>query len=157
MDNTTKPDTQNNQLIISSPSFKEGENIPAVYTCDGEGINLPLMIDNIPDGCQTLAIITEDPDTSKGTFDHWVVWNIPKMENIEEGINPGISGINGTGKTGYHGPCPPSGSHRYYFYVYALDVFLDLQAGANKQQLKDTMKPHILAEGTLMGRYQKTK
>lgn len=149
--------TATDTLTITSRAFEEGGPIPVSYTCDGEEINPPLTVRNIPHGTATLAIITEDPDTSKGTFDHWLVWDIPFMETIEENTNPGISGTNGAGKTGYHGPCPPDGSHRYFFYVYALDVTLSLEAGANKHQLKEAMKNHILAEGTLMGRYEKVK
>lgn len=152
--------TKNNQaddLIISSPAFQPEGDIPLKYSCEGQEINPPLHIENIPHGTQTLAIIVEDPDTSKGTFVHWVVYNIPLASTIKEDSLPGISGINGAGMTGYHGPCPPSGSHRYYFYVFALDAELDLKAGSDKDALQKAMEDHILAKGTLMGRYQKTK
>ncbi|MEP6748296.1 MAG: YbhB/YbcL family Raf kinase inhibitor-like protein [Bacteroidota bacterium] len=145
------------KLIISSPAFQQEGNIPSKYTCDGQEINPAFNIENIPDDTQTLAIVAEDPDASKGTFDHWVVWNIPKTGKIAENSTPGVSGKNGTGHTGYHGPCPPSGSHRYYFYVFALDTKLDLNAGSNKEELQAAMDEHILATGTLMGRYQKIK
>lgn len=147
--------SQAEELIISSPAFRNEGNIPSKYTCDGEGINPPLTVDNIPEGTQTLAVITEDPDAPRGIFDHWLVWNIPPESIIEEGRTPGISGKNGAGKTGYHGPCPPSGSHRYYFYVFALDSNLQLEAGADKKSLQSAMEPHILAKGGLMGRYQR--
>lgn len=104
----------------------------------------------------TLALIAEDPDTAKGVFDHWVVWNIERTEAIAEGSNPGISGVNGRGATGYRPPCPPDGRHRYFFYVYALDAHLDLVPGAKKDELKAAMEGHILAQGTLMGHYQKS-
>jgi Raf kinase inhibitor-like YbhB/YbcL family protein len=143
-------------LIITSPAFEEGGNIPSKYTCDGEEINPPLNIANIPHGGQMLAVIVEDPDAPNGTFDHWLAWNIPRASTIGENTNPGISGTNSGGKTGYHGPCPPSGSHRYYFHVFALDAILDLGAGENKQRLLEAMQPHILAKGTLMGRYQRS-
>lgn len=142
-------------LIISSPAFQNEGIIPAKYTCDGEDINPPLKVDKIPEGTQTLAIIVEDPDAPKGTFDHWLVWNIPPKNSIAENRIPGISGKNGAGKTGYHGPCPPSGYHRYYFHVFALDNSLDLEAGVDKKALQQAMEPHILAKGSLMGRYQK--
>src|SRR5881394_3412830 len=100
------------KLIISSPEFANGGSIPAKFTCDGDNINPPLEIGDIPHGTQTLAIVCEDPDAPKGTFDHWVVWNIPRTDNINEDSNPGISGTNSMHKTGYHGPCPPSGEHR---------------------------------------------
>jgi Raf kinase inhibitor-like YbhB/YbcL family protein len=146
------PTTKHDTLIISSPAFENEGDIPSKYTCDGEEINPPLNVDNIPEGTQTLAIIAEDPDAPKGTFDHWLVWNIPPESIIEENRIPGISGKNGAGKTGYHGPCPPSGSHRYYFYVFALDSSLDLPGGADKKTLKGAIEPHLLAKGTLMGR-----
>ena len=145
---------QPGNLIISSPAFREGENIPSKYTCEGEGINPPLKVENIPDGTQSLAIIAEDPDATGGTFDHWIVWNIPPHSTIIENRIPGISGKNSTGKTGYHGPCPPSGTHRYFFYVFALDQNLDLDAGSNKESLRIAMKSNILDHGKIMGRYK---
>ena len=142
-------------LVVSSPAFQNEGIIPAKYTCDGEDINPPLKVDRIPDGTQTLAIIVEDPDAPKGIFDHWLVWNIPPENPIEEDRIQGISGKNGGGKTGYFGPCPPSGYHRYYFHVFALDSSLDLEVGVDKKELQQAMKSHILAKGSLMGRYKK--
>ena len=142
-------------LIISSSAFKNEGVIPSKYTCDGEEINPPLNVENIPEGTQTLAIIVEDPDAPKGVFDHWLVWNIPPESIIEENRVPGISGKNGAGKTGYYGPCPPSGYHRYYFHVFALDNSLDLDGTSDKKALLAAMKPHVLAKGTLMGKYKK--
>ena len=142
-------------LNISSSAFQHEGAIPPKYTCEGNNTNPPLKIDQVPQATRSLAIIMEDPDAPKGTFDHWLVWNIPPGTTIEENTNPGISGTNGAGKTGYYGPCPPSGSHRYYFHIYALDTELDLQAGETKETLQAAMAPHILASGTLMGRYQK--
>jgi Raf kinase inhibitor-like YbhB/YbcL family protein len=144
-----------NKLLISSPAFENEGDIPSKYTCDGEDINPQLTVDNIPENTKTLAIIVEDPDAPKGTFDHWLVWNVPPESIIEENRIPGISGTNGAGKTGYYGPCPPSGTHRYYFHVFALDSSLDLQGGTDKKTLQNTMEPHIVAKGTLMGRYKK--
>jgi Raf kinase inhibitor-like YbhB/YbcL family protein len=148
-------DIKTGTLAISSAAFQHEGFIPSKYTCDGEGINPPLQIDKIPEETQSLAIIMEDPDAAKGVFDHWLVWNISPQSPVLENSNPGISGINSTGKTGYHAPCPPSGSHRYYFYVFALDTKLDLEAGADKKALQKTMRPHILAKSNLMGRYQR--
>jgi Raf kinase inhibitor-like YbhB/YbcL family protein len=142
-------------LLVSSTAFRNGETIPSKYTCEGEEVSPPLRIENIPEFTQTLAIIVEDPDTSRGIFDHWLVWNIPVTRVIEENSIPGISGINGAGKTGYHPPCPPSGSHRYYFYVFALNSSLDLHTGDNKEAMQKAMEGHILAKCELMGRYQK--
>ena len=145
-------------LIISSSAFEVNGIIPSRYTCEGKEINPPLKIDNIPHGTVSLAIIAEDPDTDHGTVDHWVVWNIPATNNaIVENSKLGVNGMNVTGGTGYHGPCPPTGSHRYIFSVYALDQMLDLNSGAGKDLLKHVMGSHILAEGKLMGRYEKTK
>ena len=143
-------------LVISSSAFENEGLIPSKYTCEGEGINPPLDVQNIPDGTQTLAIIVEDPDAPNGTYDHWLVWNVPPQNIIEEDRIPGISGKNGAGKTGYHGPCPPKGYHRYYFHVFALDSSLELPGGIDKKALQAAMKSHILAKGTLMGRYKKT-
>ena len=144
-------------LIISSPAFENEGIIPSKYTCDGDDINPPLEIDNIPAGTKTLAIIVEDPDAPKGTFDHWIVWNIPPESPVEENRIPGMSGKNGSGKTGYYGPCPPSGYHRYYFHVFALNKSLELEDGEDKKALKAAMEPHIIAKGSFMGRYKKIK
>jgi len=143
-------------LKITSSAFDHEGVIPSKYTCEGEEVNPPLQIDQIPSGTQTLAIIMEDPDAPNGTFDHWLVWNIPAATNIIGGDSvPGISGKNGGGQSGYYGPCPPSGVHRYYFYVYALDTTLDLDGGADKAALKAAIAGHVIAEGVLMGRYEK--
>jgi len=143
-------------LTISSTAFPHEGNIPSKYTCEGEGINPSLRIDGIPENTVTLALIMEDPDAPRGTFDHWLMWNISPDNQIMENSVPGISGTNGAGKTGYHGPCPPSGTHRYYFHLFALDAALDLEAGSDKKTLQVAMKPHILAKGSIMGRYQRT-
>ena len=116
---------ENNDLVISSPAFENDGDIPSKYTCDGEEINPPLKIANIPGEAKTLALIVEDPDASKGVFDHWLVWNIEPTGNIAEDSVPGTVGINSFGNTGYGGPCPPSGSHRYYFRLFALDSNLN--------------------------------
>lgn len=148
---------ENKTLEVRSTVFSQNGHIPAVYTCEGEDINPPLEIGNIPQNTKTLAIIMEDPDAPMGTFDHWLVWNIPPNAAITERSNPGISGTNSFGKTGYGGPCPPSGVHRYYFRVYALDNELNLLAGADKKTLLQAMEGHILCQGELMGRYSKKK
>ncbi|KIC95715.1 YbhB/YbcL family Raf kinase inhibitor-like protein [Flavihumibacter solisilvae] len=142
-------------LAISSNAFREGEMIPIEYSCDGEHVNPPLNIAQIPEGTQTLAIIMDDPDAPKGTYDHWIVWNIPVFSSIPANTNPGISGVNSAGKTGYHGPCPPSGTHRYFFHVFALDSRLDILAGETRQVLEKAMENHIIGQGTLMGKYGK--
>lgn len=142
-------------LTISSPAFNHEESIPSRYTCEGENISPAIHISGIPKEAKSLALIVEDPDATHGVFDHWIMWNIPPEEVIPEKSIPGVPGKNGYGKMQYNGPCPPSGTHRYYFKVYALDSNLNLRAGANKQTLQEAMKGHILTEGELMGVYQK--
>ena len=149
--------TTANTLTVYSTVFSHKGHIPSEYTCDGKDINPPLEVENIPDGTKSLALIMEDPDAPRGTFDHWLVWNISPNEAIAEQTNPGISGTNDFGKTGYGGPCPPSGVHRYFFKVYALDTKLELLAGADKKTLLETMNGHILSEGEIMGLYQRKK
>jgi Raf kinase inhibitor-like YbhB/YbcL family protein len=146
-----------NQLKLISTVFSHNGHIPSKYTCEGENINPPLKVENIPDATKTLALIVEDPDAAKGVFDHWILWNISPDEAIAEGSNPGISGTNSFGKTGYGGPCPPSGEHHYFFRVFALDDDLDLLTGSRKAELLDAMKGHILGDAELMGVYQKHK
>jgi Raf kinase inhibitor-like YbhB/YbcL family protein len=146
-----------NELIVHSQVFSHNGHIPSDYTCEGKDINPPIEVSSIPKATKTLALIVEDPDAQHSNFVHWLVWNISPNEAIAEGSNPGISGTNGFGKTGYGGPCPPSGSHRYFFRVYALDTEVDLLAGSDKEALINAMKDHILAEGELMGHYQKRK
>jgi len=147
----------NNQLKLISIVFSHNGHIPPKYTCEGENINPPLEVENIPDGTKTLALIVEDPDAPRGVFTHWIMWNISPNDAITERSNPGISGTNSFGKTGYGGPCPPSGEHRYFFRVFALDDELDLVAGVTKEELLDALKGHILASAELMGVYQKHK
>ena len=149
--------TKEKGMIVHSIAFSHNGHIPPRYTCEGENINPPLEINYIPEKAKTLAIIVEDHDASKQNFTHWLVWNISPNEAIAEKGNPGISGANDFGKTGYGGPCPPSGSHRYFFTVFALDIELDLLAGADKNALIDAMKGHILDKAELMGHYQKRK
>lgn len=148
---TEKIDT----LTISSPAFQNGADIPSKYTCQGENINPELDIAGIPKEAKTLALIMEDPDAPHGTFDHWLVWNINPNDLITENSLPGIPGRNSFGHIKYGGPCPPSGSHRYYFRIYALDTSLPIGEGVNKTTLISEMQGHIVAKGELMGRYEK--
>ena len=142
-------------LSITSTAFIANGNIPIQFTCEGKSINPPLTIANIPDGAKSMAIIVEDPDAQKGTFDHWVIWNITPTPVIEENSIPGTEGKNGENTIGYKGPCPPDGRHHYFFKVYALDKMLDLKKGADKNSLIKAMKGHILAHGELIGLYEK--
>ena len=138
--------------------FSNNAKIPVKYTCDGEDVSPPLEISEIPNGTKTLAIISDDPDAPMGTWVHWVVWNIKvegKTLKIEEGQKIGIEGKNDFKNLGYGGPCPPSGTHRYFFKIYALDIDLDLVAGSTKAQLESAMKNHILAKIELVGLYSR--
>ncbi len=144
-------------LRVRSVAFSHGGHIPPKYTCEGENINPPLDISGFPENTKSLAVVVEDPDAPRGVYDHWVVWNVPPNEAIAENSRPGVSGRNSFGNTGYGGPCPPSGSHRYFFKVYALDRNVDIQAGSDKKTLEEAMKDHVLASGELMAHYQKNK
>jgi Raf kinase inhibitor-like YbhB/YbcL family protein len=153
-----KSTTKAAPLTIGSTVFVNKGFIPPKYTCEGENVNPPLTIENIPDGTKSLALIVDDPDAPKGTFDHWIIWNIRPMEMILENTVPGIEGKNSFGKMHYNGPCPPGvNAHRYFFKVYALDKILEVQAGANKKTVEKAMKEHILAQGEIIGMYRKVK
>jgi Raf kinase inhibitor-like YbhB/YbcL family protein len=150
-------------MIIASPAFTEGGMLPAKYTCDGQDISPPLEWENVPAGTKSLALIQDDPDAPMGTWVHWVAYNIPpNITKLDENVKPekvfkhGMrQGNNDWPKIGYGGPCPPSGTHRYYFKLYALDTMLDLRPGATKAQVLQAMKGHILAEAQLMGKYRR--
>lgn len=137
--------------------------IPKKYACDGIDVSPPLVWTSVPEGTKSFAIICDDPDAPRGTWIHWVIFNIPAdTRELPENIPPqktliiGVKqGINDFRKIGYGGPCPPSGTHRYYFYLYALDTEINLESGATKEQLLKAMKGHILAEGQLMGKYKR--
>lgn len=144
-------------LQVSSPAFKENDMIPSKYTCEGFNVNPPLTIENIPAQTKSLAVIMDDPDAPGGNYDHWIIWNIDPADNITENANIGISGKNSKGNTGYTGPCPPTGTHHYHFKIYALDMLLTLKEGASKMELQTAMEGHILANGELVGVYQKEK
>jgi len=143
------------ELIIKSSAFTNNRLIPTKYTCDGEDLNPPLSIEGIPNGTQSLALIVDDPDAPMGTWDHWIVWNIPPSEKIEENSVPGVEGLNDFRKHSYGGPCPPSGTHRYFFKVYALDTKLNLNVSSRKKDLEKALQGHILAKGELVGRYSR--
>ena len=145
-------------LNISSPAFGQGEAIPARYTCDGNDTSPALVIGKVPPAAKTMALIMDDPDAPVGTWVHWVVWNIPAQTRDipESGLPPqAVQGKNSWPRTGYGGPCPPSGTHRYFFKVYALDSTLHLGAATTKADLEGAMEGHILAKGELMGTYKR--
>src|SRR5208283_1748562 len=143
-------------LSVKSPAFETNKPIPRKYTCDGQDINPPLTIEAIPKEAKTLVLIVDDPDAPSGTFDHWIVWNIPaSTSKIAENSVPGIEGMNSARQMGYMGPCPPSGTHRYFFKVYALDTGLSLGVGSKKKDAEKAIQGHILAKGELIGLYSR--
>ena len=150
-------------ISLTSNAFIEGAMIPQRYSCDGEDISPHLAWTDVPSGTRSLALICDDPDAPVGTWDHWVVYNIPAdVHSLQEGIaekaildNGAVHGNNSWGRIGYGGPCPPSGTHRYFFKIFALDTLLDLKSGSTTSQLLEAMEGHILAQGQLMGRYQR--
>ena len=146
-------------MKITSSAFHEGANIPSKFTCDGSDTSPPLQIAGVPSGAKSLVLIVDDPDAPSGLFTHWLVWNIPPQTNlIAEGNTPkGVQGANDFGKSGYRGPCPPPGTHRYSFKIFALDRELDLRSGAKRSQVDAAMKGHVIAKGELVGRYARKK
>lgn len=150
-------------LALTSPAFANGGEIPRKYTCDGEDVSPPLEWGAPPQGTQSLALIMDDPDAPAGTWDHWLLYNLPPdARGLSEGVAPDAvrpdgsrHGKNSWGNLGYGGACPPSGRHRYFFRLYALDIALDLPTGASKAQLLAAMAGHILAQGELMGTYRR--
>jgi Raf kinase inhibitor-like YbhB/YbcL family protein len=143
-------------MELTSDAFRHETRIPSKYTCDGAGVSPPLTISDAPAGTATLALVVDDPDAPAGTWDHWVAYDIAVTDVIPEGVTSlGTAGRNSWGRSGYGGPCPPSGTHRYFFTVYALDTALGLESGAKKQALLEAMEGHVLAEATLLGRYSR--
>jgi len=143
------------ELTITSPAFERNKLIPSKYTCDGDDVNPPLNIKGTPEETKSLVLIVDDPDAPMGTWDHWIVWNIPPTNKIEENSVPGTEGLNNFRRHSYGGPCPPSGTHRYFFKVYALDTKLDLNPNSRKKDVEKAMKDHILAKGELVGLYSR--
>lgn len=142
-------------MKLTSPEFENNQPIPARFTCEGEDINPALAIENAPPGAKSFALIVDDPDAPMGTWVHWVVFNIPPCGRIGENSVPGRLGVTNSGGSDYHGPCPPSGTHRYFFKLYALDALLDLKQGATKGALEKAMRGHILEEAELVGKYKR--
>lgn len=145
-------------LKLSSPAFKHNQMIPTKYTCDGADVNPPLVIENIPPEAKSLALIMDDPDAPAGTWVHWVLWNIdPKMAEIREGSVPSSAqqGMNDFRKHDYGGPCPPSGTHHYFFKLHVLDTTLNIGPDTTKAALERAMKGHIVAQTELVGLYKR--
>lgn len=148
------------KMKITSTAFPEGGNIPSQFTCDGADRNPALHFAEVRPGAKSLVLIVDDPDAPSGLFTHWLLWNIdPKLTDVSERNSPGgaVEGTNDFGKTGYAGPCPPSGTHRYFFKIFALDRMLDLRSGAKRAELDRAIEGHIIAQGQLMGRYRRQK
>jgi len=145
------------ELTVSSPAFENNKLIPSKYTCDGDNVNPPLTIEDTPKETKSLVLIVDDPDAPMGTWDHWIVWNILPTSKIEENTVPGTEGINDSRKHSYGGPCPPWGTHRYFFKVYALDTKLDLSPNSNKKDVEKAMQGRILAKGELIGLYRRSR
>lgn len=142
-------------MRIRSAAFEHNAFIPVKFSCQGKGVNPPLSIEGLPKETKSLALIVDDPDAPGGDFVHWVVYDAPVTSRIEENAVFGKQGINSLGKPGYVSPCPPSGVHRYFFKIYALDTMLNLKAGISKADLELAMAGHILDKAQLVGLYQK--
>jgi len=146
---------------LSSPAFADGQPIPRTYTCKGDDVSPPLSWSGVPDGTASLTLIVDDPDAPQGTWDHWVLFDLPADERaLPRGAGadpptPARTGRNSWDRTDYGGPCPPSGEHRYIFELYALDTKLDLDA-PTKHQLEAAMRGHVLAKGRLVGTYDES-
>lgn len=145
------------KMKLTSIVFENSQKMPSEYTCDGPNIAPELDIEDVPENAKSLALIMDDPDAPAGTWVHWVVWNIPPYtKTIAKGTEPeGVQGKTSFGRAGYGGPCPPSGTHRYFFKLYALDTMLGLKKGSSKEDLESAMDGHIIDEAELMGTYKR--
>ncbi|MBR9676329.1 YbhB/YbcL family Raf kinase inhibitor-like protein [Candidatus Woesearchaeota archaeon] len=141
---------------ITSPSFNNNELIPKKYSCDGEDVNPELIISGTPEDTTSLVLIVNDPDAPMGTWVHFVVWNIKPTESIEEDSVPGVVGLNDFGRRSWGGPCPPSGTHRYYFKLYALSEELSIDVNSQKKDVEKAMQGLIIAKTELVGLYEKS-
>lgn len=147
---------------LKSPVFEEGSFIPKKYTCDGDDISPPLKWEGAPGATKSYVLMMDDPDAPVGTWDHWVLFNIPlAIGDLPEGIKTppdgATEGKNSWGRTGYGGPCPPEGTHRYVFKLYALDQNLSLASGSSKKEIERAMAGHILAQSELVGKYVRNR
>ena len=146
-------------INITSPDFEHNKTIPVEFTCQGRDINPKLVIENIPGSTRSLALIVDDPDAPGGTWVHWLIYNIPLPQSgdlvIKPNTVPGLEGLNDFGKINYGGPCPPSGTHRYFFKIYALDTVFNLKQGITKQELESAMNYHVIDSAELIGLYKK--
>jgi Raf kinase inhibitor-like YbhB/YbcL family protein len=157
---TGKEGKKMGEFRISSPAFENSGTIPSRYTCDNIDVNPPLLIENVPSAAKSLVLIVDDPDAPVGTWVHWVVWNIdPGVSEIKENSVPkgGMEGVNDFRKHAYGGPCPPSGAHRYFFKLYALDRTLGIASHSEKAHVEKAMSGHVIASTQLMGKYRRAK
>ncbi|MCX6816848.1 MAG: YbhB/YbcL family Raf kinase inhibitor-like protein [Candidatus Beckwithbacteria bacterium] len=144
------------KMQIFSSAFENGETIPSKYSCDGDNVGPPLTFANVPETTKSLALIVDDPDAPSGTWIHWLIWNIdPKTTTLAENSVPAgaVQGTASSGQAKYGGPCPPSGEHRYFFKLYALDSRLNLISSARIEELEAAIKGHVLTQAQIMGRY----
>lgn len=149
---------KNKVMTINSPAFADNQIIPDKYTCDGYDYNPPLVFNDVPAKAKSLVLIVDDPDAPNGDWVHWLVFNIPPtVTSIAEGSVPekAIQGVSSSSRVGYEGPCPPSGTHRYFFKLYALDSLLELDETAVKLEVEKAMEGHILAQAQLVGLYKR--
>jgi Raf kinase inhibitor-like YbhB/YbcL family protein len=142
-------------MKLTSSAFKNDGFIPSKFTCQGNDVNPELVIEGVPENTKSLALIMDDPDAPMGTWVHWVVYDMSVTGNIKEDSVPGKQGHNDFGRLNYGGPCPPSGTHRYFFKIYALDSELGLEQGVDKKVLEKAMEGHILGKAELVGLYKK--
>ncbi|MBI2430525.1 MAG: YbhB/YbcL family Raf kinase inhibitor-like protein [Candidatus Levybacteria bacterium] len=147
-------------MKIISSAFEHNQNIPKKYTCDGENVSPAFSFVDVPKNAKSLVLIVDDPDATISTFVHWIVFNInPAVNEIAENSIPqgGVEGMTDFGKPGYGGACPPSGTHRYFFKLYALDTTLNLSSNAGKKEIEQAMQNHVLASTELIGLYSRSK
>lgn len=161
--NSKETGDEASKIKIISAAFEEGGMIPQKYTCDGMDVSPSLAWESLPGEAKSLALICEDPDAPAGTWVHWILYNLSsEIKELAENVpvdktlaNGAMQGTNDFGKIGYGGPCPPGGTHRYYFKLYALDTDLGVEPGITKAQLLEAIEGHVLSEGQLMGRYKR--
>ncbi len=155
-----EPSLTTHTMNLSSNAFTNNGTVPVAYTCDGQNVNPPLQISGTPETAKSLVLIVDDPDAPRGTWVHWTVWNIdPKTTEIPANSVPAgsVQGLTDFGNNKWGGPCPPSGTHRYFFKIYALDVTLDLPVSAKKIDLESAMQGHVLDKAELIGLFQRQK
>lgn len=154
-----KPDKQKEKQTMNIKSvFANNKRIPEKYTCDGEDISPPIELIDIPKNAESLVLIVDDPDAPKETWDHWILFNIsPQIKKIEENSIPrgAVQGKNSWNNSNYAGPCPPSGTHRYFFKLYALNTILDLDENAAKADVENAMEGHVINVAELIGLYSR--